>query len=86
MTLTAKHFVKVAGRLYTPGELIEEDLPQVSIDHLLSKGAVTVEEPAKEPEVEFIPAEEVDDIPDPKEIDAAEGIVKPKKRTTRKKG
>ncbi len=27
MSYTAKHFVKIAGRMYTPGEIIDNPIP-----------------------------------------------------------
>ncbi len=40
MCYTAKHFVKIAGRMYTPGEIIDNPIPDDKLQRLLRLGAV----------------------------------------------
>lgn len=41
MDYLARHFVKIAGRVYTPGEIIDRPIPQEKLSRLLRIGAVT---------------------------------------------
>lgn len=40
MSYTAKHFVRIAGRMYTPGEIIDNHIPDDKLQRLLRLGAV----------------------------------------------
>ncbi len=95
--------VTYIGGKYVPGEVIDDDIPQETLEWLIKSGAVrqsayepeqaaavapepeaAAEEPPKA-EYTTEPAYDVDD--DAREIDAMEGIVKPKaKRKTAKGG
>lgn len=41
MDYLARHFVKIAGRVYTPGEIIDIPIPHEKLSRLLRIGAVT---------------------------------------------
>lgn len=93
MTVKARHYVRIAGRTYAPGDAITYNLPAVDLDYLVKKGAIDVEEsdvlPADEygPEVVFKPMEEAeteDAYVEP--ADELDDIVPVKKKTSRKKG
>lgn len=89
----AKHYVRIAGRTYAPGDMIEYNLPAVDLDFLVKKGAIEVMEPASapekkeaEPEFVFTPMEEKEEAFS-EEDDVLDDIVAPaKKKTARKKG
>lgn len=40
MSYTAKHFVKIAGRMYTPGEIIDNPIQGDKLQRLLRLNAV----------------------------------------------
>ena len=40
MSYTAKHFVKIAWRMYTPGEIIDNPIPDDKLQRLLRLNAV----------------------------------------------
>jgi len=40
MSYIAVHYVKVGRRMYTPGEIIDEDIPETKRERLLAKGAI----------------------------------------------
>ncbi len=42
MRYAAKHFVKIAGCMYTPGEIIDNPIPEDKLQRLLRLGAVEV--------------------------------------------
>lgn len=48
MSYTAKHFVRIAGRMYTPGEIIDNPIPDDKLQRLLRLGAVATRATADE--------------------------------------
>jgi len=96
--LIAKHYVKVNGTIYPPGEEIDVEISKEKLERLLSKGAVEnktapsahfTKEPESEPELigEEEPetedeAEVEDEAP---EVDVMAGIVQEKEEDTPKK-
>lgn len=64
MSYTAKHFVKIAGRMYTPGEIIDNPIPDDKLQRLLRLNAVEAIETAGAEPVAW------QDVPVHKEMDA----------------
>lgn len=68
MSYTAKHFVKIAGRMYTPGEIIDNPIPDDKLQRLLRLNAVeAIEAAGAEPAT-------WKDVPAPEETDAREDL------------
>ena len=78
----AEHYVKLNGRLYVPGEVIEETLSAGERKWLLGVHAIFEDRPSPEEQTE--PSERADKSAEP-EIDVMEGIVSPEKKTGRRK-
>lgn len=89
MSYTAKHYVKIAGRKYTPGEIIDIQIPEEKLKRLLRLKAIAPASSAdldpaddtaggdpKEPQDEEEPTEEeADEEAEAPEIDVMDGIV-----------
>ena len=73
MSYTAKHFVKIAGRMYTPGEIIDNPIPDDKLQRLLRLNAVeAIETVGAEPAAwQGIPAHEEMDAHDESPTDTA---------------
>lgn len=41
MSYLAKHYVNIAGRMYTPGEIVDREIAQSKLQRLIRLGAVT---------------------------------------------
>ena len=51
MSYTAKHYVNIGGRMYTPGEIIDVAIPESKLPRLLRLGAVAPRPVAIMPEI-----------------------------------
>ena len=99
MSYVAMHFVKINGRMYTQGEIIDEVMEESKKLRLLEHGAIHEIAPVPQPETIMIPikektaektipeepAEEADDAADAPEIDIMDGIVGTTKTTKRRR-
>lgn len=86
MSYAAKHFVKIAGRMYTPGEIIDNPIPDDKLQRLLRLNAVeAIEAVGAEPATwKDVPAHEEMDARDelptdtaPDEDDSSEEVEMP---------
>lgn len=73
MSYTAKHFVKIAGRMYTPGEIIDNPIQRDKLQRLLRLNAVEgIEAAGAEPATwQDVPAREETDAHDELPTDTA---------------
>ena len=85
MSYTAKHFVKIAGRMYTPGEIIDNPIPDDKLQRLLRLNAVeAIETACSAPEetdaredlpTDTAPDEDGGEEVEMPEIDVMDGVV-----------
>lgn len=88
MEYLAKHYVPIAGRMVTPGEIFSDKLPKAMEEWLLEAGAIErlkqIEETVDETPVEESEPEQIEEAYDTAPtIDVSEGIVKKAKKPRR---